>query len=114
MSTYEELLLKHAKMKRCKSIEEEGCGEYKEIKEFRYTFRDKGYGKRKYWDSWCAECQYLRQKKRYKYNKNLGEYGRKRPIEHPGFIEPTDKLFFITLKPPPFSIELRNARRNCI
>ena len=110
MPTYEELLLKHAKMKRCKPIEDEGCGEYKEISEYRYTFRDKGYGKRKYWDSWCAECQYLRNKKRYKYNKNLGKHGNQRPIEHPGFTG-IDKLFFTTLKPPPLSIELRNTRR---
>jgi len=40
-ATYQDMLLKHGKIKQCKPVDQEGCGEFKKISEFRYTYRDK-------------------------------------------------------------------------
>ena len=82
--TYQDMLLKHGKIKQCKPVDQEGCGEFKKISEFRYTYRDKGYGKRKYWDSWCSECSQKRRQARYDYEKTHGKSGVKKPVYHTG------------------------------
>jgi hypothetical protein len=112
--TFEELALKHAKMKRCKPITDDplttGCGEYKNIKEYPHTFRDKGYGKRKYLGNWCRECQKARDRLRRHHEKTNGKHGLQKDIIHTGPVG-IDKAFFCKLEPTPLSSVIRELKQ---
>jgi hypothetical protein len=112
-TTYEELALKHAKMKKCKPVTEDslttGCGEYKDISEYPHTFRDKGYGKRKYLGNWCKVCQKARNRLKQQYEKNLGKHGLRKDIHHTG-PKGIEKTFFCKLEPTPLSLIIRELR----
>jgi hypothetical protein len=100
-------------MKRCKPITDDplttGCGEYKNITEFSYTFRDKGSGRRKYINNWCRECQKARNRLKQKYEKNFGRHGSRKDIIHTGPVG-IDKTFFCKLEPTPLSSVIRELR----
>ena len=99
--TYEQLALKHAKMKRCKPKHKEGCGQYKELSEFPYYYQLRDQRKRKYIANWCRECQKDRDKIRNKYQ-------RKKSIamEHTGPKNVVLRLFYCQLLPTTERLEL--------
>ena len=93
MTTYAELLEKHAGQKRCQAVVKDGCGQWLPLDKFA-SRPSKVEGKPMLYAGWCRDCQRERDRARRKSRKTGGKSGVKKDIFHTGPVPGTPEHSF--------------------